>query len=71
MIMTDLESIGLFNILSWERMKDISEQLKFQYKGMVDEDQAVEVGRLSAARYLLTGNFMIMGQTLQIEAKVF
>jgi TolB-like protein len=70
MIMTDLESIGLFNILSWERMKDISEQLKFQYMGMVDEDQAIEVGRLAAARYLLTGNFMIMGQTLRIEAKV-
>ena len=70
MIMTDLESIGLFNILSWERMKDISEQLKFQYQGMVDEEQAVEVGRLAAARYLLTGNFMIMGQTLRIEAKV-
>lgn len=70
MIMTDLESIGLFNILSWERLKDISEQLKFQYRGLVDEDQAVEVGRLAAARYLLTGNFMIMGQTLRIEAKV-
>jgi TolB-like protein len=70
MIMTDLESIGLFNILSWERLKDISEQLKFQYMGMVDEDQAVEVGRLAAARYLLTGNFMIMDQTLRIEAKV-
>ncbi len=70
MIMTDLETIGLFNILSWERMKDISEQLKFQYEGMVDEDQAVEVGRLAAARYIMTGNFMIMGQTLRIEAKV-
>jgi TolB-like protein len=70
MIMTDFESIGLFNILSWERLKDISEQLKFQYMGMVDEDQAVEVGRLAAARYLLTGNFMIMDQTLRIEAKV-
>jgi TolB-like protein len=71
MIMTDLESIGLFNILSWERLKDISAQLKFQYQGMVDEDQAVEVGRLAAARFLLTGNFMIIRQTLRIEVKVF
>ncbi len=71
MIMTDLESIGLFNILSWERLKDVAEQLKLQHIGMVDEKDAVEIGKIAAARYLLAGNFMVMGGTLRIESKVF
>ncbi len=71
MIMTDLESIGLFNILSWERLKDVAEQLKLQHLGMVDEKDAVAMGRIAAARYFLTGNFMIMDGTLRIESKVF
>ncbi len=70
MIMTDLETIGLFNILSWDRIEDILEQQKFQSLGMVDEKEAVEIGRLAAARYTLTGAYMILNGTLRMEARV-
>ena len=70
MIMTDLESIGLFNILSWDRIDDILEQQKFQSLGMVDESKAVEIGKLAAARFSLTGSYMVMSGTLRIEARV-
>jgi len=70
MIMTDLESIGLFNILSWDRIEDILEQQKFQSLGMVNEKDAVEIGRLAAARYSLTGSYMILNGTLRMEARV-
>jgi len=71
MIMTDLESIGLFNILSWVRIKDVLEQQAFQSYGVVDEKEAVEIGKIVAARYLLSGSFMIMNGNLRIESKVF
>jgi TolB-like protein len=71
MIMTDLESIGVFNILSWERLKDVMEQQAFQSYGIVDADEAVEIGKVVAARYILSGSFIIMNGSLRIEAKVF
>lgn len=71
MIMTDLDSIGIFNILSWVRLKDVLEQQAFQSYGVVDEKEAVEIGKIVAARYLLTGSFMIMNGNLRIESKVF
>lgn len=71
MMITDLESMGLFNILSQERLKDILEQQKLQLSGIVDEKQAIEVGKIAAAKYVLTGSFMEMYGTLRIESQVF
>jgi TolB-like protein len=71
MIMTDLETIGVFNILSWERIEDILEQQKFQSLGLVSEEEAVKIGKLAAARYTLAGTFMVMDGTLRMESKVF
>jgi len=71
MIMTDLESIGLFNIQSWDALKDVLEQQAFQSMGVVDEREAVKIGRIAAARYLLSGSFMVLNGSLRIESKVF
>ncbi|MCK5344874.1 MAG: hypothetical protein KAR20_15795, partial [Candidatus Heimdallarchaeota archaeon] len=71
MIMTDLESVGLFNIISKERLKDILEQMAFQQYGFVDDQEAVKIGKIAAARYLLTGSFMELNGYLRIEAQVF
>ncbi len=71
MIMTDLESVGLFNIISKERMQDILEQMAFQQYGFVDEREAVEMGKIVAAKYILTGSFMELNGHLRIEAQVF
>ena len=70
MIMTDLESIGLFNIQSWDMLKDVLEQQAFQSLGVVDEKEAVRIGRIVAARYLLSGSFMILDGNLRIESKL-
>jgi TolB-like protein len=71
MVMTDLESIGVFNVLSKERLRDILDQQAFQLTGAVDEKTAVEVGKLAAAQYLLAGSFMVVNSELYIEATVF
>lgn len=71
MLMTDLESIGLFNIISRERLKDVLSAQEFQLSGLVDPAKAVELGKIVAAKYILAGSFMEMGGTLRIESQVF
>ncbi len=71
MVMTDLEAIGLFNIISRERMKEVIQEQEFQLSGMVDADKAVKLGRILAARYMLAGSFMEMNGSLRIESQVY
>ncbi len=71
MIMTDLESVGLFNIISMERLSDILDQKALQQLGIVDDQEAVNIGKIAAAKYLLTGSFMELNGYLRIEAQVF
>jgi len=71
MVMTDLESVGLFNIISKERLKDILDQMAFQQYGFVDEKEAAKIGKIVAAKFLLTGAFMELNGHLRIEAQVF
>jgi TolB-like protein len=70
MLMTDLESVGLFNILSRELLKDVLKEQAFQLSGMVDDRQAVEMGKIVAAKYVVTGTFMEMDGSLRIESRL-
>ena len=70
MVMTDLETIGLFNILSRELLKDLLQEQAFQMTGLVDDRQAVQMGRIAAAKYVVTGTFMEMDGTLRIESRL-
>ncbi len=70
MIMTDLESIGLFNIVSMERLNDILDQQALQQLGVLDDQEVVKIGKIAAAKYLLTGSFMELNGYLRIEAQV-
>jgi TolB-like protein len=71
MLMTDLEAIGLFTIISREQMKEVIQEQEFQMSGMVDPDKAVKLGRILAARYMLAGSFMEMNGSLRIESRVY
>lgn len=71
MVMTDLEAIGIFNIISRERMKDVIKEQEFQLTGFVDPAKAVKLGKMLAAQYILTGSFMEMNGTLRIESQVY
>lgn len=72
MVMTDIQSIGLFHIISREDLKKIIREQEFQYSGLVDEKNAVKIGKLVAATYILSGSFIVInGILLRIEAKVF
>lgn len=71
MLTTDLETIGLFNLVNRERLNDILQEQQLQVSGLVDPATAVQMGRLIAAHYILTGSFGIMGERLRIETQVY
>jgi len=71
MVMTDIETIGMFNIISKERLADIMKEQQFQMTGAVNAKDIVEIGKLTGAKYILTGSFTEMNGSLRIESQVF
>jgi TolB-like protein len=71
MLTTDLEQTALFNIVDRARLKDILDEQQLQQSGLVDPTTAVTIGKLTAAHYILTGTFMVIGDDLSINAQVF
>jgi TolB-like protein len=71
MVMTDIEAIGMFNIVSKERLSDVAKEQEFQMSGMVGPKDIVELGRITGAKYILTGAFMEMNGALRLESQVF
>lgn len=71
MLTTDLETIGIFNIVERERLKDIIQEHKLQSSDLVDRNTAVTIGKLTAARYILTGSFAEMQGELRIGVQIF
>ena len=71
MMMTDLESIGLFNIISQEKMREISKKKGLQLSSIQTEADTLEVGKLVGAKYVLSGSFVEMKGKLRLEARVF
>lgn len=71
MIMTDMETIGAFNIISKDALKDVIAEQEFQQTGMIDPKTMVKLGNLVGAHYILKGSFMEMNGTLRIETQVF
>lgn len=71
MLATDIEKTAMFNIVDRDRLNDIIREQQLQVSGLVDRKTAVAIGRLIAARYILTGTFLVVGNDLKIMAQVF
>jgi TolB-like protein len=71
MMMTDLEAIGLFNIISRDNVREVSRKRGLRITSLRTDENALEVGRLVAAKYVLVGSFLEMSGKLRVEARVF
>ncbi|HWR68438.1 MAG TPA: CsgG/HfaB family protein, partial [Desulfomonilia bacterium] len=71
MLSTDLEALGVFNIVERERLRDIVREYELQKSDLVDKDTVVKLGRLTAAKYILTGSFAEMNGELRIAVQIF
>ena len=57
-------------LIERSRIDDIIGELKFQQSGLVDNDTAVEMGKLLGARLIITGSFDRTGADLVITARI-
>ncbi|HPI93454.1 MAG TPA: CsgG/HfaB family protein, partial [Deltaproteobacteria bacterium] len=71
LLITDLEETAMFNIVDRERINDILKEIRLQKSGLVDPNSAVAIGKLVAAKYILTGTFMEMKGQLKISGQVY
>ncbi|MBW1744466.1 MAG: hypothetical protein JRJ47_13720 [Deltaproteobacteria bacterium] len=71
MMMTDLESMGLFNIINRDDVRDISRKRGIQFGSVQTDENTLELGRLVAAEYVLSGSFMEVSGKFRMEARVF
>lgn len=65
----ELYHSGGFVLIQRENMAKILEEYKLQHSGLVDEKQAVRIGKWLAANEAVTGNLAVLGNTSILQAK--
>ena len=70
MMMTDLEKIGLFNIISSKDLKTLSLGTGTDNSGIESEQDTLKIGKGVSAQYVLSGSFTEMNGKLKIEARI-
>lgn len=65
----ELYHFGGFVLIQRDHMAKILEEYKLQQSGLVDEKQAVRVGKWLAANEAVTGNLAVLGNTSILQAK--
>jgi len=71
MLMTDLEAIGVFNLITRDQIREILKEQELQMTGITDPEQGVKIGKIAAARYMLSGTFLEVNGNLRIESRVY
>ena len=58
LIVDELVNSGLFDVLEREKLVSVVQELNFQAGALVDPSKAVQIGGMSGARLLVTGNIV-------------
>ncbi|MBN1383606.1 MAG: tetratricopeptide repeat protein [Elusimicrobia bacterium] len=66
---TKIVKVKEITVLEREQLSKILEEIKFQYSGAVDEETAVEKGKMYGADVLVFGSFQIVDDTLRVTAR--
>ena len=70
MLITDLSNIESIQIVEREKLEEIIQEQNLALTGIIDESKAAQVGKLLGAKLILTGSFLIMGETMRIDARL-
>ncbi len=63
----DLSGSGTVQIVDRDNLEDVLEEQKLQYTGLMDEENALEAGRLLGASFILGGSYVFLGQDIFIN----
>jgi len=65
----ELLQMGLFSLVNRENIMQVMEEHKLQQSGLVDEKQALQLGKWLAAHQAVAGRISLLGASLVVQAK--
>jgi len=71
LLITKLESTGLFHVLTWERMRDIRNQIREEGKEAINQDLGFEVCKMEGIEALVIGSYTKLGEMFASDIKVY
>ncbi len=70
MAISEISKLDTLTIVERNRFESIIEEQKLALSGLMDTETAIEVGKLSSANYILTGNVIEMPSTVMIFGRI-
>ncbi len=70
MAVTEIGQIETLTLVERERMNELFAEQKLSLSGMADTSTAIEVGKMLAARYLVTGSIIEMSSSVVIFGRI-
>jgi TolB-like protein len=71
MLTTDLAQVPSIQLVERQRLADIQSELKLAQGGQIDKATAARIGKLAGASHLLGGTFVIVGNKMRIDSRLF
>ena len=70
MLITDLSNVKSIQIVEREKLESLLKEIKLGEGKFMDESTAQKLGKGLGAGYMLTGSYLIMGETMRIDARL-
>ncbi len=70
MLITDLSNQDKFHIVEREKLEKLIREIELGDSGFIDKNTAQELGKGLGATYMLTGSFLIIDETMRIDARL-
>jgi TolB-like protein len=70
MLITDLASIGSLQIVEREKLNQVLSELKLSKSKFIDPRTAQKLGKGLAAEYIMTGSYVVRGDSMRVDVRV-
>ena len=70
MLITDLSNIKSINIVEREKLESLLKEIELGDSDFINKETAQKLGEGLGATYMLTGSFLIIGETMRIDASL-
>ncbi len=70
MLITNLAKSGRLNIVERSRLQDAIKEMELGMSGIVDQSNAVEIGRAVGANAIMVGSYLEIGGMIRINARL-
>ena len=70
MLITDLSNVKSIQIVEREKLESLLKEIRLGEGKFIDESTAQKLGKGLGAGYMLTGSYLIFGETMRIDARL-